>query len=67
MSRKAIPRGALAVDVYHKDLLTAAQAEAQGPKMNDEQNVAGVRLPLSVWVGRFRDGVLEGVVNECWC
>ncbi|SMY23320.1 unnamed protein product [Zymoseptoria tritici ST99CH_1A5] len=51
LSTKTIPRGALTVDVYHKDLVTTAQADAQGPKMNDEQNVAGVRLPLSVWAG----------------
>lgn len=53
LSTKTIPRGALTVDVYHKDLVTTAQADAQGPKMNDEQNVAGVRLPLSVWAGKF--------------
>jgi hypothetical protein len=30
VTKKAIPRGALAVDIYHKDLVTAAQSEAQG-------------------------------------
>jgi hypothetical protein len=43
-----IPRGALSVEIYQRDLLTEAQKLQFADMPNYETNVAGVTVPLKV-------------------
>lgn len=57
---KSIPRGAVHVDIYQRDLYTPSQVEANEEYPNNEANVASVKLPLDVTV---RNG-LTGAFSE---
>ncbi|KAI6802198.1 Peptidyl-prolyl cis-trans isomerase-like [Hortaea werneckii] len=59
-STKSIPRGAVHVDIYQRDLYTPSQVEANEEYPNNEANVASVKLPLDVTV---RNG-LTGAFSE---
>ncbi|KAI7328176.1 Peptidyl-prolyl cis-trans isomerase-like [Hortaea werneckii] len=59
-SMKSIPRGAVHVDIYQRDLYTPSQVEANEEYPNNEANVASVKLPLDVTV---RNG-LTGAFSE---
>ncbi|KAI7221354.1 hypothetical protein KC333_g1770 [Hortaea werneckii] len=59
-SIKSIPRGAVHVDIYQRDLYTPSQVEANEQYPNNEANVANVKLPLEVTV---RNG-LTGAFSE---
>ena len=41
----------MSVDIHQRDLLTESQAAEGEQHPNSEQNVAGVKLPLNVWLG----------------
>ncbi|KAI7646270.1 Peptidyl-prolyl cis-trans isomerase-like, partial [Hortaea werneckii] len=49
-SIKSIPRAAVHVDIYQRDLYTPSQVEANAQYPNNEANVASVKLPLEVTV-----------------
>ncbi|KAI6870240.1 Peptidyl-prolyl cis-trans isomerase-like [Hortaea werneckii] len=57
---KSIPRGAVHVEIYQRDLYTPSQVEANENFPNYEANVASVKLPLEVTV---RNG-LTGAFSE---
>ncbi|RMY20618.1 hypothetical protein D0867_03877 [Hortaea werneckii] len=59
-SIKSIPRGAVHVDIYQRDLYTPSQVEANEQYPNNEANIAHVKLPLEVTV---RNG-LTGAFSE---
>ncbi|KAI7089672.1 Peptidyl-prolyl cis-trans isomerase-like [Hortaea werneckii] len=59
-STKSIPRGAVHVDIYQRDLYTPSQVDANEEYPNNEANVASVKLPLDVTV---RNG-LTGAFSE---
>ncbi|KAI7334215.1 Peptidyl-prolyl cis-trans isomerase-like [Hortaea werneckii] len=59
-STKSVPRGAVHVDIYQRDLYTPSQVEANAQYPNNEANVASVKLPLEVTV---RNG-LTGAFSE---
>jgi hypothetical protein len=50
---KPIPRGALSVEIYERDLLTEAQKPQFAAMPNYETNVAGVTVPLKVFLGKL--------------
>jgi hypothetical protein len=50
---KPIPRGALSIDVYERDLLTEAQKPQFAAMPNYETNVAGVTVPLKIFLGKL--------------
>lgn len=52
-SSKPITRGALHVDVHECDLLTGAQKPRWAGMPNYEGNVAGVNVPLRVFLGKL--------------
>ncbi|RMY68271.1 hypothetical protein D0863_07229 [Hortaea werneckii] len=57
---KSIPRGAVHVEIYQRDLYTPSQGETNEAYPNNEANVASVKLPLEVTV---RNG-LTGAFSE---
>ncbi|KAI7544100.1 Peptidyl-prolyl cis-trans isomerase-like [Hortaea werneckii] len=59
-SIKSIPRGAVHVDIYQRDLYTPSQVETNEQYPNNEANIAHVKLPLEVTV---RNG-LTGAFSE---
>jgi len=50
---KPIPRGALNVEIYERDLLTEAQKLQFAAMPNQQTNVAGVTVPLKVFLGKL--------------
>lgn len=48
-----IPRGALSVEIYERDLLTEAQKPQFASMPNYQTNVAGVTVPLKVFLGKL--------------
>ena len=50
---KPIPRGVLNVEVYECDLLTEAQKPQFAAMPNYQTNVAGVTVPLKVFLGKL--------------
>lgn len=50
---KPIPRGALSIDIYERDLLTEAQKPQFAAMPNYGTNVAGVTVPLKVFLGKL--------------
>ncbi|KAK5132170.1 hypothetical protein LTR08_000327 [Meristemomyces frigidus] len=61
-STKAIPRGAMSVDIHQCDLLPIAQRASTTQYPNSEANVAGVRIPLGVWLGSTFAGEYSDLV-----
>lgn len=61
-STKTIPRGAMAVNIHQRDLLTPSQASAADNYPNADAIVAGVKLPLSVALGSIFAGSYSEMV-----
>ncbi|KAK5121183.1 hypothetical protein LTR85_005667 [Meristemomyces frigidus] len=58
---KAIPRGTMSIDIHQRDLLTPSPTtDEQHP--NSDANIAGVKLPLSVWLGSTLTGAYSELV-----
>lgn len=56
-STKALPPRARALDIYQRDLVSTAPGTADAATHgNDVSNVAGIQLPLIVWL----EGLLKG-------
>nr|OQO31344.1 hypothetical protein B0A51_02118 [Rachicladosporium sp. CCFEE 5018] len=51
VTRKTIPRGALNMDILEVDLQTSAQRDMFGTMPNQETNVAGIKVPIRIWLG----------------
>ena len=52
----------MAVDIHQHDLLSASQRAAATQYPNGEANVAGVKVPLNVWLGRAFTGAYSELV-----
>jgi hypothetical protein len=48
-----IRRGALSIEIYERDLLTEAQKPQFAAMPNCQTNVAGVTVPLKVFLGKL--------------
>jgi hypothetical protein len=53
LTRKTITRGVVNVEVHESDLRTDAQKIQWADKPNCEANVAGIKVPWKVWLGRL--------------
>ncbi|KAK4543895.1 hypothetical protein LTR36_004669 [Oleoguttula mirabilis] len=59
---KAIPRGAMSVEIYQRDLITPSPTTVDEQHPNYDANIAGIKLPLSVWLGSALTGAYSELV-----
>lgn len=55
-TRKALPRGTMALEIYECDLLTESQKTQHAGLPNYESNVVGVKVPFGAVFGHLVDG-----------